>query len=235
MILGKSCTRNCSFCRVEKAPGDLLPPDQREPCAIAEFIAESGIKYAVITSVTRDDLEDSGSGHFVDVIEEIRRSNPDTRIEVLTPDFKGSIKSIEAVTKARPFVYAHNLETVKRLYSGIRPQADYNRSLGVLNKAKEISPIMLTKSGFMLGMGEDIEEVVEAMRDLRGVGCDILTLGQYLAPSPAHYPVHYFVTPEQFMEYAEIARHLGFKKVYSGPKVRSSYRAAETTAEYYYA
>jgi len=240
MILGNSCTRSCSFCNISGTVlRDILrsfgEPSLNEPQRIAEAVKALGLKYVVVTSVTRDDLSDGGVSQFVKTIESIRQLDESIRVEVLIPDFNGSLVSLNSVIQARPFVLAHNLETIKRLYSVIRPEADYERSLLLLKKAKEFSKTVITKSSLMLGLGEREEEVVEALGDLRGSDCDIVTLGQYLSPSPSHYPVNELVPPEQFRKYADIARDLGFKKVLSSPKARSSYRADELSGEALYA
>jgi len=228
MILGKSCTRNCKFCNISGDTLRLFPePSLDEPKRIAEAVKVLGLKYVVITSVTRDDLSDGGSGQFIKTIEAIRGLDGGIRIEVLIPDFLGKLESLNSIVKAAPFVLAHNLETIRRLYSIIRPQADYARSLMLLKKAKEMNCNLTTKSSLMLGLGETEEEVVVSLKDLRNCGCASLTLGQYLAPSAKHYPVIEFVPPEQFRKYADIAKGLGFQNVLSAPKARSSYRAGE--------
>lgn len=228
MILGKSCTRNCRFCNMasfSQKKHRIVPKD--EPQCIARAASILGSNYVVITSVTRDDLEDGGASQFVKVIQELHCLNKEIRVEVLIPDFQGKTDSLAAIIGAHPFILAHNLETVKRLYRLIRPEADYQRSLHLLRKAKELCAGIITKSALILGFGESEDEVVEAMQDLRAQGCDILTLGQYLAPSPRHYPVNAFILPEQFEKYRALALGFGFKKVFSGPKVRSSYYAEE--------
>ena len=186
-----------------------------------------GLSYVVVTSVTRDDLPDGGAAHFARTIVEIRRSLPGARVEVLTPDFKGSVEALGTVLEAGPDVFNHNLETVPRLYSTVRPQADYNRSVGILRKAKEISPGVRTKSGLMLGLGESAGEVLEVLRDLRGAGCDFLTLGQYLRPGKRNLPVVEYIEPEVFDSLREKALAMGFGFVASGPLVRSSMNAEE--------
>lgn len=243
MILGDRCTRNCKFCNINKN-GDspalndfnrIRTVPANEPARIVEAVKLLGLRYVVITSVTRDDLSDGGASQFAAVIALLRGSDPCIRVEVLVPDFRGDKESAHKVILSRPFVLGHNLETVKRLYAAIRPEADYGRSLGLLKMVKERDENMLTKSSLMLGLGEEKNEVLLALRDLRGVGCDILTLGQYLPPTPGHYPVKEFIPPEQFREYADLAVSLGFKKVLSGPKVRSSYGAEELIGEMNYA
>jgi lipoic acid synthetase len=232
IILGKSCTRSCRFCNIA---GDALrlfqEPSLDEPGRIAEAAKVLGLRYVVITSVTRDDLSDGGVGQFIKTIEAIRELDGGIRVEVLIPDLLGKFENLNSIVKANPFVLAHNLETIRRLYSIIRPKADYQRSLNLLKKVRELSKFLITKSSLMLGFGERADEVAAALKDLRDSGCDIVTLGQYLSPSSKHYPVKEFISPEQFKIYADIARDLGFKNVLSGPKVRSSYRADELSRE----
>ncbi len=225
MILGDVCTRNCAFCAV--ACGTPLAVNAAEPHLIAEAACELGLKYVVITSVTRDDLPDGGAAHFANVIGALRDRLPDVGIEVLTPDFKGDADAIKSVIRARPDVFNHNMETVKRLYGAIRPQADYERSLEVFRKAKEIAPDIRTKSGLMLGLGEAIKEVMELLRDLRSVGCDLLTIGQYLRPAKKNLPVVEYITPQVFEGLKDKALQIGFSFVASGPLVRSSMNAEE--------
>jgi len=226
MILGDTCTRNCRFCAVKK--GTPSPPDIKEPENVARAVAELGLSYVVITSVTRDDLPDGGAGQFAKTINAIKRlCGEKTLVEVLVPDFKGGFFSLEKVLKAHPFVLNHNLETVPRLYREVRPGADYYRSLKLLKKCKELSPHVYTKSGLMVGLGEKKEEVIEVMKDLKDASCDILTIGQYLRPSPEQLEVKEFILPEVFSYYKEIATSLGFAYVASSPFVRSSYMAGE--------
>jgi lipoic acid synthetase len=234
-ILGDVCTRDCRFCAVKKSAGRDIGFDECEPERITDAVRALGLDYVVITSVTRDDLNDYGAGQFAKVIKSIRAVNKNIKVEVLVPDFRGNTSSLRLVLEAGPHVLAHNIETVSRLYSEVRPQADYGRSLGLLNEAKKISPVILTKSSMMLGMGETQKEVIGAMCDLRGCGCDYLTLGQYLSPSAGHYPVKEFIAPEQFVKYRDIGISLRFKRVHSGPKIRSSYHAAELSRELEYA
>ena len=225
LLMGPVCTRACSFCQVNKGrPEDL---DPNEPDKVAESVEILGLKYVVLTSVARDDLEDQGAGWFVKVMSAIRDRNPGTLIEVLTPDFRGDRACIKTVVDANPICYNHNIETVRRLSGPVRRGAKYERSLDVLRAVKEFSPNTVTKSGLMLGHGENKPEIIEAMQDLLAVGCDRLTLGQYLQPSLDHRPVEKYWTPEEFDELGEIARKMGFKHVRSGPLVRSSYHAAE--------
>jgi len=223
MILGDRCTRNCGFCAVSSKP--LTLPDPEEPARVASAVASLNLKYAVITSVTRDDLQDGGGSHFISTIEEIHKQAPTTRIEILIPDLQGNWESLARILEAGPDVLNHNLETVPRLYSRVRPEAEYKRSLALLKKAKEISPQIPTKSGVMLGLGETIDELRITMADLFDNGCDILTLGQYLQPSRSHLPVERFVPPEEFESLKEEAKKLGFKGVASSPTVRSSFEA----------
>ena len=225
LILGDKCTRNCGFCAV--AQGSAGPPDTEEPSRVAEAVEQMGLQYVVITSVTRDDLSDGGAVVFADTIKSIRGRMPETCIEVLTPDFKGDISAIEKVILARPDVFNHNIETVPRLYCVVRPQADYRRSLNVLEIAKKIDPNIITKSGIMLGLGEKEKEVLETFEDLLNVGCNILTIGQYLQPTKQHLPVIRFVPPEEFQKLRDEAIRMGFDEVASGPFVRSSYHAKD--------
>lgn len=228
MILGDSCTRNCRFCAVQHGAPAVI--DSGEPERVATACREMGLRYAVITSVTRDDMEDGGAGLFAATIRAIRREVPDAAVEVLVPDFKGRESSISTVLEARPDVFAHNVETVARLQGRIRPQASYARSLAVLRFAAGWRPLVPVKSGFMVGMGETDAEIEAALADLRAAGCRMVTIGQYLAPTRGHAPVERFVEPALFEVYAGMARRLGFAYVASGPLVRSSYRAEELLA-----
>ncbi|MFO7612901.1 MAG: lipoyl synthase [Clostridia bacterium] len=223
MILGKNCTRNCRFCNVTS--GGPEPVDAAEPLNIALAVRDLKLNYVVITSVTRDDLDDGGAFHFAAVVEEIRRMNPKTRIEVLIPDFRGDIAALEKITVSKPDVIGHNIETVPSLYSSVRPEAEYTQSLNVLSNVKKLFPGGRTKSGIMVGLGETETEVAAVMKDLRRHGCDFLTVGQYLAPSKLHIPVVEYITPDQFKHYEEIAYDMGFLHVASAPLVRSSYLA----------
>ena len=225
MILGDICTRNCTFCAVSAGQSSL--PDSDEPERVAQAARQLGLRYVVITSVTRDDLSDGGAAHFADTVATLRRYDPQIGVEVLIPDFGGSLSALKMVVAASPSVINHNVETVPRLYRPVRPQADYNRSIELLARAKALDPAILTKSGLMVGLGEEKEEVIAVMTDLRGVDCDLLTIGQYLPPSPEHYPLARFVPPEEFREYQRIGERLGFRAVASAPLVRSSFRAAE--------
>lgn len=225
LIAGDACTRGCRFCAVEtRAP---QPLDDDEPARVAEAVARLGLRHAVVTMVTRDDLIDGAAGHVAATIAAIRRAAPEVAVEVLVSDFGGDEAAIDTVADARPDVFNHNLETVPRLYAEVRPGASFERSLRVLERARERVPEMPTKSGLMLGLGETHDEVVAVMLDLRAVGCDLLTLGQYLRPSAKHLPVAEFVTPEAFAALAREGRRLGFAGVASAPFVRSSYHAAE--------
>ncbi len=225
MILGDSCTRNCRFCAVKKEKVSLPDPD--EPLNVALSAKKLGLKYVVVTSVTRDDLPDGGAKQFADTIYSINSAIPGAKVEVLIPDLKGDMSSLKIIIDAKPNIINHNLETVKRLYSSIRPQAIYERSLKLLKNTKIIDNTLYTKSGIMVGLGEKKDEVIDLMRDLRTIDCDILTIGQYLQPSKDQIEVSEFVPPEIFSEYEEIGLELGFKKVFSGPFVRSSYKASE--------
>jgi len=226
MIAGDRCTRACGFCAVTTARP--LPLELDEPARVAEATRRMRLKHVVITAVARDDLADGGADHFRRTIEAVRHLNPDTVIEVLTPDFNEKDFAIDAVVTARPHIFNHNLETVRRLTPSVRSRATYDRSLSVLSKVKaRCGASVYTKSGLMLGLGETEPELFEALNDLRQAGCDVLTLGQYLQPTLHHLPVVEFVTPQQFELYGEIARKKGFEHVASGPLVRSSYHAAD--------
>lgn len=225
MILGRICTRNCAFCNVEKGNLKPHPVDKDEPLHVAQAVQKLGLRHAVVTSVTRDDLPDGGAGHFAAVIGEIKRLNAGVAVEVLIPDFRGDYDSLRTVVNAAPEIINHNIETVPSLYPSVRPKALYERSLELLTRIKAIDAGIFSKSGIMLGLGEKKEEVLAVFRDLRDAGCDFLTVGQYLAPSRSHHPVIEYVRPEAFKEYEEIALKMGFKHVASGPLVRSSYRA----------
>lgn len=225
MILGVNCTRNCRFCNVTNSDPQNI--DANEPMRIAEAVSRLGLKYVVVTSVTRDDLPDGGAAHFAATIRAIHELNPNTAVEVLIPDLLGNKNALKLVTDANPEVISHNMETVKELYEQVRPQAIYERSLDVLKSIKELAPHIHSKTGIMLGLGENAEQVYQVMDDLRAVGCEFLTIGQYLAPSSAHYPIQEYITPEQFDHYGEVAKEKGFDFVASAPFVRSSYNAAE--------
>ncbi len=229
MILGDLCTRRCPFCDV--GHGKPAPPDADEPHHLAETVADLKLKYVVITSVDRDDLRDGGAQHFVDCIRAVRASSPQTRIEILTPDFRGRLETaIEILGQALPDVMNHNLETVPRLYKACRPGADYAHSLKLLQQFKQAHPQVPTKSGLMLGLGEDDEEILAVMADMRAHAIDMLTLGQYLQPSRDHLPVKRFVSPEEFRSFETRAVALGFSQAACGPMVRSSYHADRQAA-----
>ncbi|HXY98443.1 MAG TPA: lipoyl synthase [Stellaceae bacterium] len=228
MILGSVCTRACTFCNVATGRPDRLDP--HEPRHVAEAVARLGLAHVVVTSVDRDDLEDGGAGHFVRTIAAIRALAPATTIEVLTPDFLKKDGAIEAVVAARPDIYNHNLETVPRLYAEVRPGARYFHSLRLLDRVKELDPAMFTKSGMMVGLGEDRAEVLQVMDDLRAARVDFLTIGQYLQPTPKHHAVHRFVPPEEFETYRALAFGKGFLMVSASPLTRSSYFAGEDFA-----
>lgn len=227
MILGKTCTRNCRFCAVPN--GTPAPPRLDEPAAVAQAAASLDLRHVVITSVTRDDLPDGGARHFAKTIAAVRHLSPHAIVEVLVPDFQGDPPAVETVLFARPDVFNHNVETVPRIYPSVRPRASYPRTLSVLSRAccrageDETKP--LVKSGIMLGLGESDAEVRQVLTDLRDVGVDMLTIGQYLSPSPDHAPVARFVSPQEFTAWESTARHMGFAAVAAGPYVRSSYKA----------
>ena len=223
LLMGDVCTRNCNFCAVRH--GNPLPLNPDEPRHIAEACKALGLKYVVLTCVTRDDLADGGASHMALVVEEVKKLNPGAKVELLTSDLAGSRDALKNLLEAPLDVLAHNVETVPSLYPAVRPQANYERSLAVIEMAKAIAPKVLTKSGIMVGLGETYEEVIEVMCDLISVGCDILTIGQYLQPSPSHLPVKEFVPPKQYQMYEQKGLELGFKYVVAGPLVRSSYRA----------
>lgn len=227
MILGNVCTRPCGFCSVPKGKTEIVQLD--EPERVAEAAARLGLRYVVITSVTRDDLPDGGAEHFYQCVLAVR-ARTGAEVEVLTPDFLGNTAAIDRVVEARPDVFNHNTETVPRLYTRVRRNADYRRTLDLLARVKQLAPDMPTKSGLMLGLGETMDEVLDVCADLRSVGCDILTIGQYLQPTPAHLPVERYIPPAEFDEIGDLARRLGFRLVASGPFVRSSYHAGEMAA-----
>ena len=225
LILGRNCTRTCSFCNIKKS--QPLAPDLDEPRRVAEAVKALGLKHVVVTSVTRDDLIDGGAGIFAETVVLIRKKSPQVKIEVLVPDFGLSWNAIKVVADSRPSIFAHNLETVPALYKSVRQGADYLRSLSLLRITKEMLPDLKTKSALILGMGEQQEEIISVMKDLRSVKCDFLSIGQYLAPSKQHYPVKDYILPQQFDYYKEKGRELGFLHIESAPYVRSSYMAAE--------
>ena len=221
MLLGNVCTRRCGFCAV--SGGNPLPVNSLEPEEIAKATAEMGLKHVVITSVTRDDLEDGGAKQFALTINAIKKINPGISVEILTPDFD----PLTLLKNSKPDIYNHNIETVPRLYSRVRPQADYNKSLNLLASVKKLAPEVITKSGIMTGLGEEFDEIVEVMRDLRKADCEAVTIGQYLMPSKNHLPVVKFIYPEVFDQYKKIGDMLGFKYTASAPFVRSSYNAEQ--------
>lgn len=224
LIMGNNCTRNCRYCNISCAKPE--PLDLEEPRHIAEAVMALNLKYAVITSVTRDDLPDGGAQHFANCIYEIRKLSPETKIEILTPDFKGDKKSLDIIINAHPEVFNHNIETVKDLFKTARPQGNYDTSLKVLKYVKDNSDI-LTKSGLMVGLGETVEQIENTLNDLHNAGCDIVTIGQYIQPSKMHLPVAKYYTPDEFKALEVIARSAGITHYQIGPLVRSSYKAAE--------
>ncbi|HAC64326.1 MAG TPA: lipoyl synthase [Cyanothece sp. UBA12306] len=233
LLMGPTCTRSCAFCQVDKGHAPMAL-DSDEPKKVAESVKMLGLRYVVLTSVARDDLADGGATWFVKVMESIRESNPETLIEVLTPDFWGGKageigqkQRVKTVVEGKPACYNHNIETVRRLQGPVRRGANYQRSLNVLGWVKELDPSIATKSGLMLGHGETEAEIIETLKDLRGVNCDRLTIGQYMRPSLDHLAVQKYWTPEEFDQLGEIARSMGFSQVRSGPLVRSSYHAGE--------
>ena len=223
MILGDTCTRSCGFCAVTTGrPGEL---DLLEPVRLAQTVRQLGLDYVVITSVNRDDLPSGGAEIFAGCIRAIRRNDPNVRVEVLIPDFKGNWDALATVVRARPSVLNHNIETAPRLYRQVRPQAIYERSLELIRRAKAMAPGMLTKSGFMVGLGETKDELLQTMRDLRDHNCDIVTIGQYLRPSMQHLPIERYYDPSEYAEFVEYGRTIGLRHVEAGPLVRSSYHA----------
>ncbi len=229
MIMGDVCTRRCPFCDV--GHGRPNPLDQDEPANLARTIKAMGLRYVVITSVDRDDLRDGGAGHFIACIEAVREASPQTRIEVLVPDFRGRIDpALDIFSQCPPDVFNHNLETIPRLYRSARPGSDYAHSLNLIKRFKAQHPQVPTKSGLMVGLGEEVDEIIEVMADLRAHDCDMLTLGQYLQPTRHHLPVERFMHPDEFAELARTGEKMGFTHVASGPLVRSSYHADEQAA-----
>lgn len=224
LIMGSVCTRNCRYCNISCQRPE--PLDENEPLHVAQAVKDLELKYAVITSVTRDDLPDGGANHFAKCINEIRKISPNTKIEILTPDFKGNEESLNTIIKAHPDVFNHNIETARDIFKTARPQGNYDTSLGVLKYVKENSDIK-TKSGFMIGLGEDIEQIKQTITDLHSVNCDILTIGQYIQPSKEHLPVAKYYNPEEYEELKDIAKNIGIKYFQIGPLVRSSYNAAK--------
>lgn len=224
LIMGNDCTRNCKYCNISCARPE--PLDLEEPKHVAEAVQALDLKYAVITSVTRDDLPDGGAEHFANCIYEIRKLCPDTKIEILTPDFKGNKDCLDVIIKAHPDVFNHNIEAVRDIFKSVRPQGDYKCSLEVLKYVKDNSDI-LTKSGLIIGLGETFEQIEQTLIDLKNVGCDIVTIGQYIQPSKHHLEVAKYYTPEEYDKLKELANQVGIKNHQIGPLVRSSYRAAE--------
>lgn len=225
LILGDRCTRNCRFCAVRH--GNAKPIDSREPENVAEAAQQMGLQYLVVTSVTRDDLADGGANHFVETISAVRRRLPEAKVEVLIPDLQGNWNALEKIITAKPDVLNHNLETVPRLYADVRPRAVYQRSLELLRQVRYMDAALPTKSGLMLGLGEEAKEIEQVLQDLLETGCRLLTLGQYLQPSPNHLSIQRFVTPDEFEKWKSKAIGMGFTRVASGPLVRSSYHARE--------
>lgn len=225
MILGDTCTRSCGFCAIKVGRGQELDPF--EPANVAKVTKDLGLQHVVVTSVARDDLADEGAEQFARTIRALHHQNPHTIVEVLTPDFKAKPDLVKIVTDAHPEIYNHNIETIERLHTVVRPQAKYDRTLRVLEMVKEFDPTIYTKSGIMLGLGETRDEVLTTLRDLRAVGVDAVTIGQYLRPTMKHLPVVSFIHPDEFKEYEQIGKEMGFAFVASGPFIRSSYNAAE--------
>ena len=224
LIMGNNCTRNCRYCNISCAKPEPLDP--QEPLHIARAVKNLGLKYAVITSVTRDDLSDGGAEHFANCIYEIRKLCPDTKIEILTPDFKGNEKALDTIIKAHPDVFNHNIEAVREIFKTARPQGNYQTSLDVLKYIKQNSDIP-TKSGLMIGLGETFEQIENTLKDLKDVGCDILTIGQYIQPSKQHLPVSKYYTPDEYEQLKALANKIGITRHQIGPLVRSSYNACE--------
>ncbi len=223
LLLGPGCTRRCTFCAVDKSR--VVPPDPGEPARIAQAVVRLGLDFCVLTMVTRDDLPDGGAGHIIEATAALRKERPGMGIELLISDLGGKWQALDKVLRARPEVLNHNVETVPRLYPKVRPQADYKRSIELIERASSHRPRLVTKSGIMLGLGETRDELLAVMQDLLTAGCQVLTLGQYLAPSERHYPLARYVPPEEFEEYASLALRMGFSGVASSPFVRSSYQA----------
>ena len=225
LAMGANCTRRCRFCNVSKLPPEPLDPE--EPENIAQACLKLGLAHVVVTSVTRDDLPDGGAAHFVEILRAIRRNLPESKVELLIPDLRGNEEALRKIVRERPDILGHNLETVPALYEEVRPQADYRRSLRILQATKEIDPACITKTGLMVGLGETQDQLLATFDDVAAVGCDILTIGQYLQPSKQHLEVREFVPPEQFERLSELARRAGIRYAFGAPLVRSSYHAAE--------
>lgn len=230
MVLGDRCTRNCRFCNVK--PGPPLPPDCDEPERVAQAVKKLKLEFAVITSVTRDDLADGGAAIFAETVRHIRKENPDCKIELLIPDLAGNRRSLDIILKVKPEVLAHNIETVPSLYNEVRPRADYRRSLDILRYVSEQTCDIITKSGMMVGLGEDFYQIKDTLKDIARVNCQIFTVGQYLAPSKNHLPVKRYYTPEEFELIKKTGENLGIKHIESGPLIRSSYMAHKQTEKY---
>ncbi len=228
LILGDICTRACRFCNVRS--GRPAPPDPDEPRRVAEAVQTLGLRHAVVTSVTRDDLPDGGAAHFAEVVRQIRSLSPECTVEVLIPDFQGDLRALRVVMDARPDVLNHNVETVPHLFPRVQPRNRYEWSLAILEHARRMDPSVLTKSGLMVGLGETVEEVLAVMADLRRVGVDVLTIGQYLQPTRHHLPIARYYTPDEFEEFRRRGLEMGFRWVESGPLVRSSFHAGEQMA-----
>jgi len=226
MILGRQCTRNCQFCAVSKENPE--PVDKDEPMNVAKGVKELGLEYVVITSVTRDDLSDGGASHFAQTIKAIKKLNPGTKVEVLIPDLEGDLDDLKTIVDAKPDVIGHNVETIPSLYSDIRPMASYKRSVKVIEAVKKLDSRIISKTGIMVGVGETEEQVNRLFDDLVKVGCELITIGQYLAPTKQHYPIKEYITPEQFKRYKETAESKGFLYAASSPLTRSSHLAIES-------
>ena len=225
MILGDVCTRACRYCNVKTGRPTQL--DLFEPTRVANTVKQMKLSYSVVTSVDRDDLVDGGAGAFAMTINQIKKFNPSCKVEVLIPDFNGNLSSLTTVLHAKPDILNHNIETCRRMFRIVRPRGDYDQSLELINRVKKINPDIPTKSGMMVGLGETKQEIIQTMKDLRSIDCDLLTIGQYLRPSKKHHPIIKFYHPEEFEELREIAMNLGFSHVAAGPLVRSSYHADE--------
>jgi lipoic acid synthetase len=225
IVLGSVCTRNCAYCAIEKNLPVPPPPDPDEPGRVAEASAAMNLKYVVVTSVTRDDLPDGGAGHFAETVTKLKQRIAGVKVEVLTPDFKGSESSLKIMAGCRPDVFNHNLETVRRLFPALRPVASYDQSLGILKRFSETAPSIPTKSGIMVGLGENADDIEKSLCDLRNNGVSLLTIGQYLQPTSKHIPVDRYVDPDEFTMWEILALEMGFTGVASGPLVRSSFHA----------
>lgn len=223
IILGDTCTRNCLYCNIKK--GIPKPVDKKEPERIASAVRKLNLKYVVVTCVTRDDLKDGGAGHFANTVKEIRKSNPNCRIELLVSDFKGNWNALKKVLDAKPYAINHNIEVARELFPKLRPKGSYEISLELLRKVKETNPGIITKSGFMVGVGETKSQIIQTLKDLKKAGCDVVTIGQYLQPENSVFPVKKYYTKNEFKSIEKKAKEIGFKKVLAGPLVRSSYMA----------